>query len=426
MRKAPAVPLSPEVPETSQLDWDINVEQMLSGPSSFFLSSNMSALHSSRSSRVSRSIPVETLVGDEGEQVWVDDELQAWRVDYDGVILGKRVSHGAFVEVWKASYRLDVVAVKKLTSVVNNHYRNHSAMIDPIALGKFLAEIKTISRLDHPRIVAFYGVAWRSAGDIMAIMEYMPQQDLQRFLQRRSFENGLSREWSIEKFHIALDVVEAITYLHSLDPVLVHCDIKSRNILLDDKLQAKLSDFGLAKYLEPRNRSTEESKESETMDEFRRLMSFHHTDSVRWIPPEIIRGAAAYSEAVDVYAFGVLLSELDTHVRPYWSGLGSDRAAFTDTIIRQQVAMGNLQPTFSATCPSEVVELARKCLAFDPKVRPSSFELSYQLRKVASKVIQREGRRDHLNSSQYIIRSDTSGDTNESQQSIEVKRYTVM
>lgn len=316
-----------------------------------------------------------------GSAVWVDDELLSWRVDYDGIKLKQRLSSsGPFVEVWIATYRLDTVAAKVLRP--RHEASQGPEAIDPIILNKFLMEAKMLSRLDHPRIVAFYGVAWRSESEVLAAMEFMPQLDVHTYLQTLQ-----SREWTLRKLQIALDVVEALVYIHSLQPALIHCSLKSSNVLLNELLHAKLSDFGVAKYLHSKtsNRAYDRDEDA-NMDRIRHVVS-QGTRALPWVAPEVILGNAEYSEAVDVYAFGVLLSELDTHELPYRTTRGKNRLPIGDHEIQKRVAAGKLRPPLSPSCPSDIRLLAANCLATDPSDRPSSVQLAYAANKLVAKAM---------------------------------------
>lgn len=104
--------------------------------------------------------------------------------------------------------------------------------------------------------------------------------------------------WVNRKCQIAIEIADALEYLHTLDPKLIHRDIKSRNVLIDSQMGAKLSDFGIS-----RDRSV-----TETM-----------TAAVRtclWMAPEVIV-SGHYTESADIYFFGVVLSELDTCKTPF-------------------------------------------------------------------------------------------------------------
>ena len=226
--------------------------------------------------------------------VWDDDELFDWRVDYDAVERDEVIASGGFGDVWLASYRGQQVAVKTLKP----------SAFSRAALGDFIMEIKLLARLDHPRIVKLLGVAWTKQSDIMAITEYLTNQDLQSALATPLI--GLERGvWDEAKRQVALDVVEALTYIHSLEPVLIHRDLKSRNVLLDDQLRAKLTDCGVARFYY-----------ADGGDANTAPMTCG-VGTARWLAPEVLLGDATYDARVDVYAFGLLLSQLDTHCAPF-------------------------------------------------------------------------------------------------------------
>jgi serine/threonine protein kinase len=107
----------------------------------------------------------------------------------------------------------------------------------------------------------------------------------------------------------------------------------------------------------------------------------------RWMAPEIIAGRGNYNEKVDIYSFGVILSELDTHQIPYALNISNSNSAethvpLTEMAILQQVAAGELQPNFSSTCPDAILDVAHKCLAFKAEDRPSALQLAHMLRQL--------------------------------------------
>jgi serine/threonine protein kinase/Leucine-rich repeat (LRR) protein len=288
--------------------------------------------------------------------IWDDEELQERRVDYDSIKLENKLAAGAYGEVWIGTYRNDSVAVKKLSD---------SGKRDKTALAYFVGEIKLLAQLDHPRIVAFYGVAWTCMTDLCAVIEFLPGGDLYSLLRTHVLPNT---HWNAAKLQIALDIVEALTYVHTLDEILIHRDLKSRNVLLDDDIRAKVTDFGISRY---------------QRDEDTTMTSGMGTG--RWMAPEIIAGRGNYNEKVDIYSFGVILSELDTHQMPYALNISNSaetHVPLTEMAILQQVAAGELQPNFSPTCPDAILDVAHKCLAFKAEDRPSALQLAYMLRQL--------------------------------------------
>jgi serine/threonine protein kinase len=212
----------------------------------------------------------------------------------------------------------------------------------------FSREIITMSRLNHPRIVRFIGCTWTSTKDLGAVTEFMDGGDVRTLLENRKIDLS----WKKEKISIAIDVAEALSYMHSLNPRIIHRDLKSRNVLLNSSMVAKLSDFGLS-----RNRTYEETLTA-------------GVGTVRWTAPEVMLGEN-YSEQADVYSFGVVLSELDTREIPF-EERSTSAAGAPDMAIVIKVAKGELRPSFAPDCPEVINRIAKACLQFDPALRPSA------------------------------------------------------
>ncbi|KAE9249046.1 hypothetical protein PF004_g3590 [Phytophthora fragariae] len=269
------------------------------------------------------------------------------RLDYDEVKLGRCISRGGFGLVFAGTYRTRRVAVKKIR--VNRDAE--AAQIE-----QFIREITLMAMLRHPQIVEFIGVAWEALVDLSAVTELMQRGDLSTVL-RNCRENGYRLTWSESKATIALHIVEALTYLHSLSPKVIHRDLKSKNVLLNEEMQAKLSDFGISR----------ERHDLETHMTAGMGTSF-------WIAPEVLNGRD-YDERADVFSFGVVLSELDTDDYPYWNAANQPRGKLQEGEILQLVATGQLRPSFSSSCPPPILEVANRCLQVRPDDRPSAAEL---------------------------------------------------
>ncbi|EEY58351.1 protein kinase [Phytophthora infestans T30-4] len=146
----------------------------------------------------------------------------------------------------------------------------------------FLTEAKLTSSMDHPRIVTFVGLM--DGGDLQSLLNKY---------EATKHPVGVDRE----KATIALHVCHALTYLHSLMHPGIHRDLKSRNILLNQSREAKLTDFCIS---------------NERID---RTMTAGVGTSL-WMAPEVMLGEK-YDVKADVFSFGVVLSELDVHTLPY-------------------------------------------------------------------------------------------------------------
>ncbi|KAL4116200.1 hypothetical protein PRIC2_013198 [Phytophthora ramorum] len=264
------------------------------------------------------------------------------RLAYDEVKLGRCISRGGFGLVFTGTYRSRPVAIKKIRV-------NKDAEADQIE--QFIREIALMAILRHPRIVEFIGVAWEAVVDVSAVTELMTRGDLSTVLRA----NQLT--WGDHKATIALHIVEALAYLHSLSPKVIHRDLKSNNVLLNEEMEAKLIDFGIS-----RERHGTETHMTAGMG-----TSF-------WIAPEVLRGQD-YNEKADVFSFGVVLSELDTNDYPYWNATNPPGGKLQEGEILLLVAAGQMRPSFSTECPAPILGVASHCLQVRPEDRPSAAEL---------------------------------------------------
>lgn len=274
-----------------------------------------------------------------------DGELLALQVNCDDIQDLRLIGTGAFSVVWLVRYRESVLLASK-------RIREDADITEHTQT--FLEEIKLASKLDHPNIVEFIGAA-SSGFDMQALFEFVENGDLRSYLSAPS----LSRYWTRTKVQLAVDVIEAIVYLHTFTPPVVLRNLKSRNVLISAEMQAKLTDIGVTRIL-PNCRSG---------------VGMH-----RWLAPEVISGRSDYSQPADIFAFGVLLSEFDTHDHPYDDASDNDGNQLDDLAILQKVASGSLRPTFSDTCPPIVLELAKQCMAQEPRDRPPALKVAYALR----------------------------------------------
>ncbi|OQR99874.1 protein kinase [Achlya hypogyna] len=256
---------------------------------------------------------------------------------------------GAYGEVWAGEYAGEHVAIKRL--------RDHSARNTQL----FIDEILLLSRIDSPYIVKLVGASWRRLTDLECVVEFMDLGDLRSYLTRTPAE---IYPWQ-EKYDCVMSIALGLVCLHSFDPRIVHRDLKSRNVLLDSTKGTKLTDFGTSREVE------------NTMT--------NGMGTYQWMAPEIILGTH-YSEAVDIYSFGVILSEMSTHAVPYASLVNpSTGHSYSQQYILTHVSMGLLKPSFDAKSPSWVQSIANECLALDPNDRPTAIQLVNMLRKTDAK-----------------------------------------
>ena len=167
------------------------------------------------------------------------------------------------------------------------------------AVARFLAERRILARLDHPSIASLVDGGVDADGRPWFAMQYVEGIALPDHCTRHAL--GLEA-----RLKLVVAVCEAVAYAHR--QLVVHCDLKPSNVLVDNHGQPRLLDFGIARLLEPRG-----GERQITQTQARAL-------TPGYAAPEQLAGEPV-SVATDVYALGAMLYELLTGVRPY---AGSD------------------------------------------------------------------------------------------------------
>ncbi|EQC30158.1 TKL protein kinase [Saprolegnia diclina VS20] len=267
------------------------------------------------------------------------EELAPIKLDDSSLQLKSILGSGASADVWFGYYRGDAVAIKRFV---------HRDSADDTQA--FVDEIQLLQRLDSPYIVRMIGASWTRPTDLKCILEYMDQGDLREFLLHHT---PIEFNWAA-KTRSLWALAKGMVYLHA--NTIIHRDLKSRNVLLDSKKGTKLTDFGVARV------------------DVQATMTAG-VGTFRWMAPEVLM-YGRYSVAADIYSFGMLLSEYDTHAIPYDDKINPTTGLpLVDTAIMARVLEGSIQPTFSASCPDWIYNMAMACLKFDPNDRPTATEL---------------------------------------------------
>ncbi|CAN7039945.1 unnamed protein product [Brassica rapa subsp. trilocularis] len=158
---------------------------------------------------------------------------------------------------------------------------------------EFIAEISTIGRLRHPNLVRLLGYC-RHKEDLFLVYDYMPNGSLDKYIYRSDKNENQERLSWDQRFKIIKDVASALLYLHQeWVQVIIHRDIKPANVLIDQEMNARLGDFGLAK-LYDQGIDPQTSKVAGTFG---------------YIAPEFLRTGRA-TTSTDVYAFGLVMLEV--------------------------------------------------------------------------------------------------------------------
>jgi serine/threonine protein kinase len=281
--------------------------------------------------------------GDDVSQAFYQSVLAEVDAPHKSWFLGnykilEQIGCGGMGVIYRARQRHSrrIVAVKRVLS-----YRADSHK----ALERFRREAQAVASLDHPNILPIYEVSESEDGLPFFSMKFAEKGSLR--------ENVASLRGEPRKcVQLMAKVARAVEYAHSRG--VLHRDLKPGNILLDDRGEPLVSDFGLAKLLDANNDLT------------RSLTTF---GTAGFIAPEQAGGAAAdFTAAADVYSLGAVLFNLLAGRAPF---LGSNPVS----VIRQ--ASETQAPKLRSLAPlldRDLETICARCLERNPKARYQSAE----------------------------------------------------
>ncbi|XVE50090.1 hypothetical protein DITRI_Ditri01bG0133300 [Diplodiscus trichospermus] len=233
---------------------------------------------------------------------------------------------------------------------------------------EFIAEIATIGRLRHPNLVRLLGYC-RGENELFLVYDFLPNGSLDKFLYN---EPEIVLNW-YQRLNIIKDVASALTYLHEeWLQVIIHRDIKASNVLLDDKLNAKLGDFGLARCSKHAQETT------------------HVAGTFGYMAPELGKTGKA-SKSTDVYAFGAFCLEVACGRRPIKPRASAEEVYLVDWVFKcwkegdiLKTADPKLGKDFEVGEIDMVLKLGLLCLHNVAAFRPTMSQVGSYLKGQAS------------------------------------------
>ncbi|CAN0918944.1 Serine/threonine-protein kinase STY17 [Linum grandiflorum] len=277
------------------------------------------------------------------------DGTDVWEIDNSQLRIENKVASGAYGDLYKGTYCSQEVAVKVLKP----------ERVSAEMLREFSQEVYIMRKVRHKNVVQFIG-ACTQPPNLCIVTEFMARGSIYDFLHKH---DGVFKLPSL--IRVAIDVSKGMNYLHQNS--IIHRDLKTANLLMDENEVVKVADFGVARVQTQSGVMTAE------------------TGTYRWMAPEVIEHKP-YDHKADVFSFGIVMWELLTGELPY-SYLTPLQAAVG-------VVQKGLRPTIPKETQPKLAELLDRCWRQDPTERPDFCEIIDILQQIAKEVGDgKEGRR---------------------------------
>ncbi|XP_015573246.2 LEAF RUST 10 DISEASE-RESISTANCE LOCUS RECEPTOR-LIKE PROTEIN KINASE-like 1.3 isoform X1 [Ricinus communis] len=254
-----------------------------------------------------------------------------------------------------------VVAVKRLFE--NNMKRAE----------QFMNEIEILTRLRHKNLVTLYGCTSKRSRELVLVYEYIPNGTLADHIHGNRSKSGLLT-WKV-RLSIAIETADALAYLHASD--VIHRDVKTNNILLDNNFRVKVADFGLSR-LFPIDCTH---------------VSTAPQGTPGYVDPEYYQ-CYQLTDKSDVYSFGVVLVELISSLQAVDTNrhrLDINLANMAVNKIQNHAINELVDPMLGydkdyavRKMTTSVAELAFRCLQQEKDMRPTMAEVLEALKKIES------------------------------------------
>ncbi|XP_039012343.1 serine/threonine-protein kinase STY17-like isoform X2 [Hibiscus syriacus] len=269
------------------------------------------------------------------------DGTDVWEIDSRKLKIENKIASGSYGDLYRGTYYSQEVAIKVLKPV----------QVMGELLREFSQEVFIMRKIRHKNIVQFIGACTRAANPCI-VTEFMARGSLYDYLQkqRRVFKLPFLLK-------VALDVSKGMNYLHQNN--IIHRDLKTANLLMDENQVVKVADFGVARVQAHSGVMTAE------------------TGTYRWMAPEVIEHKP-YDHKADVFSFGIALWELLTGELPY--------SLLTPLQAAVGVVQKNLRPTIPKNTHPRLGELLERCWQQDPTQRPNFSEIIEILQQIDKEI----------------------------------------
>ncbi|KAG6659833.1 hypothetical protein I3843_03G059900 [Carya illinoinensis] len=297
-----------------------------------------------------------------GAHIFSYEELEEATDNFDS---SRELGDGGFGKVYYGKLRDGrVVAVKRL-------YENNFKRVE-----QFKTEVAILTRLRHQNLVTLYGCTSKRSQELLLVYEYIPNGTVADHLHGNRSNSSLLT-WPI-RLSIAIESAGALAYLHASD--VIHRDVKTNNILLDENFRVKVADFGLSRLF-----PTDVTH-----------ISTAPQGTPGYVDPEYYQ-CYQLTDKSDVFSFGVVLIELISSLPAVDTNRQRHNINLANMAISkiQDHALDELVDPFLGfekdytvrRMTTSVAGLAFRCLQQDRDMRPSMDEVLEDLRRIQNEEI---------------------------------------
>ncbi|PUZ73763.1 hypothetical protein GQ55_1G013700 [Panicum hallii var. hallii] len=269
------------------------------------------------------------------------DGADVWEIDLRLLKLGNKVASGSNGDLYRGAYCSQDVAIKVVRPerISADMYRD------------FAQEVYIMRKVRHRNVVQFIGACTRQP-NLYIVTDFMSGGSVYDYLHKKNSTFKLP-----EILKVAIDISKGMNYLHQNN--IIHRDLKTANLLMDENKVVKVADFGVARVKDQSGVMTAE------------------TGTYRWMAPEVIEHKP-YDHKADVFSFAIVLWELLTGKIPY------------EYLTPLQAAIGVVQKGIRPTIPKDthpkLIKLLQKCWHRDPAERPDFSEILEILQRLSKEV----------------------------------------
>lgn len=255
-------------------------------------------------------------------------------IAYSELEFVEHLGSGEFGTVCRGCFKGKEVAIKQLFW--------DNTMLPEVVLKDLAKEVESFRHLRHKRLVTFIGACLEIPHPCL-VTEYMPGGSLHHLLHVRQLRLPL-----LHAINMCMQLADGVRYLHSQNPIVVHRDLKTQNVVLDLNLNLKLCDFGLTESMERTH-----------------ITKRNNGGSPRYMAPELFDCKTKITEKVDLWSMGCIFIEIFGGTLPY-EGINALAELTRELLVHRR------PPVIPKSIPDVIRKVISGCHDFEPRQRPAS------------------------------------------------------